>query len=208
MHSCWSHVRRGSAVAGAAAAALGAVLAFAPAASALDGPAAAHGGPSGAVAHPMNGAGHHDGDHMSGPHSRPVIINNLYQIAGGDIFNAGRDNLVGNGDGGMSGEIPGEPTPTTVVKLEVSGSVFPGLTRVSQEGSGDYPQFIPPAFRAFVPVSGASGAVYESAGGAGHVRITVAAGNPQPDCTADGNLSCMIDFRSAETPRPLLIEGR
>jgi hypothetical protein len=196
---------------GTSAAALGAVLAFAPAASALEG----HGGKPGpttaatrpmhtAAARPMHGAGHHE----ARPHGHGVVIDNFFQIAGGDIFNAGRDNTVGNGNGGTSGELPGEPTPSTVVKLEVSASVFRGLTLVSHEGSGDYPAFIPPAFRTFVPVTGDSGAVYQSDGGQGHVQVVVTAGDPQPNCTADGNLTCRIGFSSPEPVKPLLIEGR
>lgn len=139
------------------------------------------------------------------------------QIAGGDIFDAGRDNIVGSGDGTEFGEMtdlgvpPGVDVsgPSTVVRLVVGPGVFyPGLTLVSQEGSGDYPRDIPPNWNAFIPVSGASTAVYKSPGGLGDVTITVKAGDEQATCTSDGNLSCDFDPRSSDRPRPLLIDAR
>lgn len=136
-----------------------------------------------------------------------IVINNIYQVAGGGIFNAGGDNIVGNGT--SAGEMPGLVVPgsSTVVAFEVRNVPYPGLSRVSQEG-GDYPEFVPPSYRVFVPVGGASTVVYQSDEGRGHVTITLKAGETQPTCTSDGNLGCEIDPRSQDFPRPLIIDGR
>jgi hypothetical protein len=74
---------------------------------------------------------------------------------------------------------------------------FPGLTRVPREGSGDYPEGIFPNFNVIVPIDGPSSAMYRSEGDQGRVSITATVNSDSAarlDCTADGNLTCRVEF--------------
>ncbi|MBR7832474.1 hypothetical protein KDL01_04350 [Actinospica durhamensis] len=129
-----------------------------------------------------------------------ITINCEYcQIAGGDIFNAGRDNIVGNDNG--TGEMPGVGLPPTV-RVEFRVGRLPSeqsLYKVVQEGGGAWPARLPENSINSFPVDDLSYAVYESAGGLGHVRIN---GFIRPTCTSDGDLIC---FRGE---RDLMIQVR
>ncbi|MGW6263260.1 hypothetical protein [Streptomyces sp. NPDC055085] len=57
------------------------------------------------------------------PHPGPlVIVNNIDQVAGGDIVDAGRDNFVGAGNGGSDGGVTG--TAASRVYLQTPEDTF------------------------------------------------------------------------------------
>ncbi|WP_042417354.1 hypothetical protein [Streptacidiphilus anmyonensis] len=146
--------------------------------------------------------------HRDGP---LVVFGDGNQFAGGDVFNAGGDNNVGSFDGDPTAGLPGVGLPGVnagIVRIVTDSSVpYPGLTRVSQQGSGDYPERLFPNVIATVPIDGPSEVVYASSGGAGQVKIaaTVTAGVADATCTSSGNLRCRIDY--ADPNRPVLISG-
>jgi hypothetical protein len=129
-----------------------------------------------------------------------VVITNVHQYAGGDIFNVGHDNVVGSGNGnGVQPSGVGAPGASSAVVRIITGNRLPidGVQLVSKEGSGDYPRVLFPNYSVLVPIVGPSTAVYQSAGGAGQVRVTAtvaADGTAAPNCASEGNLECRIDY--------------
>ncbi|MEV6020798.1 hypothetical protein [Streptomyces sp. NPDC051997] len=141
-----------------------------------------------------------------------VVINNVNQRADGDIFNVGHDNVVGSGNGnGAPSTGVGAPGASVAVVRIVAGTRVPfqGVQLASHEGSGDYPRAIYPNYLVNVPIDGPSTAVYASDGSAGQVRITATVtsdGKVAPNCSAEGNLSCRVEFDGQG--QYLLIDGR
>ncbi|MGF1425784.1 hypothetical protein [Kitasatospora sp. LaBMicrA B282] len=84
--------------------------------------------------------------------------NNVNQQAGGDIFNAGRDNNVGsfNGTGGDTGV----GAPVTTVPLTIRNQTGAVLALVSSTGSSTYPQFLGPHSSTLVEAASVSSASY------------------------------------------------
>ncbi|MFF3611881.1 hypothetical protein [Streptomyces sp. NPDC002580] len=143
-----------------------------------------------------------------------VVINNVHQYAGGDIFEVGRDNFVGSGNGNGAAQPSGVGTPgaTTAVVRIVTGYSVPnsGVPLVSHEGSGDYPRALYPAYNVQVPIDGSSSAVYRTEDSAGTVAVnaTVGAdGRVNPGCTAEGTLVCRVDYDGQGNPF-LKVDGR
>jgi hypothetical protein len=138
----------------------------------------------------------------------PGITINCWQcqIAAGSIYNAGRDNLVGNGGGEMPGV--GLPDLYSLFRIVPRHSAYPGLDLVSQKGEAQYPRGLDADDEKLAFSAGPSSAVYESFRGLGHVEITVKYGDQQPTCTSDGNMFCYVDRDAPEMVKPIIIEGR
>ncbi|MFD6556417.1 hypothetical protein [Streptomyces sp. NPDC058398] len=141
-----------------------------------------------------------------------IVITNVYQRADGDIFNVGHDNVVGSGNGnGVQTPGAGAPGANAAAVRIMTGVRLPfaGVQLASQEGSGEYPRAIYPNYSVLVPIDGPSTAVYRSEGGAGQVRVTAtvdADGRARPNCAAEGNLDCRIDYDTQG--QYLVIDGR
>ncbi|MFE1289841.1 hypothetical protein [Streptomyces sp. NPDC058751] len=141
-----------------------------------------------------------------------IVITDVHQHAGGDIINAGHDNVVGSGNGnGARTPGVGAPGATSAAVRITTGPRLPfaGVRLASQEGSGEYPQVVHPNYSVIVPTDGPSTAVYRSEGGAGQVRVTAtvdADGGVRPNCASEGNLDCRVEFDAQG--QYLVVDGR
>jgi hypothetical protein len=128
-----------------------------------------------------------------------VIVKNVHQYSGGDIFNVGRDNFVGSGSGnGAQQSGVGAPgaNPAAVRIMTGTRVPFSGVLLASPEGSEDYSRAIYPNLRRSGSIDGPSVTVYRSEGGAGQVRITATVtpnGTARPNCADEGSLECRVD---------------
>ena len=140
-------------------------------------------------------------------HTPGITINCSHcQIAGGSIYNTGRDNIVGNGGGEMPGI--GEPFFHTLFRIVPRHSAYPGLNLVSQKGEAEFPRVLDAGTENLAIAFGASSAVYASYRDLGHVVITVKDGDRQPTCTSDGNMVCYVDPDPPYDVKGIIIEGR
>jgi len=114
----------------------------------------------------------------SGP--APVFSCDHCQFAGGDILNAGRDNVVG------SSALDQSPSPASTT-LVVTNLINP-MARLSQTGVGDYPQNIPQDSPAIFPVQIPSGATYRF----GDDDATIAVTQAGVSCQTTGLTSCQV----------------
>jgi hypothetical protein len=161
------------------------------------------------------------------PDKHPKAVSVTFNCEGctiyGDVYSAGKDNIVGNGNGngngndsgngngngntlgadlGMPGVGIGFPFPNDNFRLDTDGTVRGTLIRTSQEGDVSeyfpYPPFLGPYYSVSVPRVPTK-VVYASSGDRGHVTIKTNA--ERITCDADGNLLCMpTESRSAFDP--------
>ncbi len=112
------------------------------------------------------------------------------QIAGGSIFNAGRDNIVGDG-----ADTPGVGLPAPAREFTISvGAGVHGLSLASQYGSGNYPSFLFTNSLTVIQVDGPSRVEYRTLDGQGLVRITVNdVGQEEPVCLSGGTVTCRVE---------------
>lgn len=109
------------------------------------------------------------------------------QIAGGSIFNAGHDNIVGSGDVGDD-EAPGAGFTVTHMDIQAGPNGFP-LRRVSLSGNASYPEVINPDSRTSADSRDASSAVYE--GNNARLQINVDS-QGMASCSAAGFVGCSV----------------
>ena len=90
---------------------------------------------------------------------QPIVFTNINQTAGGDIFNAGHDNIVGSGDGGTTVPGLGGVAPATERTARIQ-TRFDEVTLVSHTGDADFPERLPFSWTAVVRYSDNSTADY------------------------------------------------
>lgn len=139
----------------------------------------------------------------SGPGGAPVVIvNNSPQIAGGDIFNAGRDNIVGSGNSAV--QMPGSGAPgvgapgSSVLTFMLNTGAVPVMKLVSEDPKvGLLPASIRPhaqytlyALEPFVV-----NAAYQSSDATLNLRIDASGPALQLSCSTQGSLHCAVTER-------------
>lgn len=120
------------------------------------------------AAGPVPGPGYNNG----------IVINQIFQYAGGDIYNADDDGIVENPPG----------TGVPFAQFRITNSASSALERVSQQGA-DYPPLVYPGVNVFLQTGGPSSAEYRAANGSGTVFID-ATNDTYVNCHGEGSLEC------------------
>ncbi|MGA4541780.1 hypothetical protein ACPA54_17525 [Uniformispora flossi] len=129
------------------------------------------------------------------PPSTVVVVGNNNQLAGQNVFNAGRDNTVGSigsiGAGGPGTGVGGTPSPAPTFTAVIQNNSRATLTLTRHTGDANFPGSIFGLLRSTVAFSERSTADYESSDGRA-MSITLdinSAGQESVSCDGD----CRID---------------
>lgn len=109
--------------------------------------------------------------------SQTIIVGNGNQVAGHDLYNAGRDNVSGSGDmaGGVTG---GAPVTERTVQLRTGSSIGSGTLLLGEHtGDASFPRFLPANYIAVVTYATRSTAVF-TLGGTDRYSVTLDPASP------------------------------
>jgi hypothetical protein len=124
-----------------------------------------------------------------------MIFGNSNQVAGGDIFNAGHDNIVGSGDGTNAAPGLGVTLPPAE-KVVAIRTGFETVHLLSHTGNATFAEDLPFQWTSVVTLSEHSTATYQGRDADYNIDVSLdASGNPQASCeptTARGR--CTIEF--------------